>query len=103
MIPSGSVWGRSLTSKKKADHPLYKYARFYTIETLRKWLANANMSIVEYRSTLYQPPGQVEQNEAPKDILDEYAGFEVIVVRKNHAQNYHTDQGTMVRLSGFHK
>jgi ubiquinone/menaquinone biosynthesis C-methylase UbiE len=84
MIPSESAWGRSLTTKKKADHPLYKYARFYTIETLRKWLANANMSIVEYRSTLYQAPGCVEQNEPPKDILDEHAGFAVIVVRKNH-------------------
>jgi hypothetical protein len=30
-------------------------------------------------------PGHVEQNEAPKDILDEHAGFAVIVVRKNHA------------------
>jgi len=85
MIPSESAWGRSLTAKKKADHPLYKYARFYTIETLRKWLADANMSIVEYRSTLYQAPGCVEQNEPPKDILDEHAGFAVIVVRKNQA------------------
>ena len=85
------------------DHPLYKYARFYTIETLRKWLGNANMSIVERRSTLYQVPGCVEQNEAPKNVPDEHAGFAVIVVRKNQAQNYHPDQGAMVRLSGFHK
>jgi len=32
----------------------------------------------------YQAPGCVEQNEPPKDILDEHAGFAVIVVRKNH-------------------
>ena len=85
MIPSDSVWGRSLAIKKKAGHSFYKYASFYTIETVKKWLANANMSIMEYRSTLYQAPECVEQNETPRDVLDEQAGFVVIVARKDHA------------------
>ncbi|MBW2466493.1 MAG: class I SAM-dependent methyltransferase, partial [Deltaproteobacteria bacterium] len=38
MIPSGSVWGRSLASKKETDHPFYRHASFYTIEKLTKWL-----------------------------------------------------------------
>jgi ubiquinone/menaquinone biosynthesis C-methylase UbiE len=85
MIPSDSEWGRSLAAKKKAGHPFYKYARFYTIDIVKKWLGAANMSIMEYRSTLYQAPECVEQNEAPGDVLDEQAGFVVIVARKGHA------------------
>ena len=82
MIPSDSAWGKSLAAKKKAGHSFYKYARFYTIETVKRCLANANMSIIEYRSTLYQDPESLEQNEAPRDVLDEQAGFVVIVARK---------------------
>jgi len=85
MIPPGSAWGRSLAAKKKAGHFFYKHVRFYTIETVKKWLANANMRIMEYRSTLYQAPECVEQNEAPKGALDEQSGFTVIVARKDHA------------------
>jgi ubiquinone/menaquinone biosynthesis C-methylase UbiE len=85
MIPSDSAWGRSLAAKKEAGHYIYKYARFYTIETIKKWLANANMSIMEYRSTLYQAPECVEHNEVPRDVIDEQAGFVVIVARKDHA------------------
>jgi ubiquinone/menaquinone biosynthesis C-methylase UbiE len=83
MIPSESKWGRSLAAKKNAGHPLYKYATFYTIETLRMWLANINMTIKEHSSTLYQAPKCVEQIETPRDVLDEQAGFVVIVARKN--------------------
>ncbi|MFC1845029.1 class I SAM-dependent methyltransferase [Thermodesulfobacteriota bacterium] len=82
MIPSGSAWGRSLVSKKKAGHFLYRYATFYTIDTLKKWLTNANMSITEYNSSLYQVPGCVKQIEAPRKLLDEKAGFVIIVARK---------------------
>ena len=83
MIPSGSAWGRSLTIKKKADHSFYKYARFYTIATVKKLLAKANMRVIEYNSTLYQAPGCVKQNEVPRDAFDEQAGFVVIVAAKN--------------------
>ena len=83
MIPSESAWGRTLADKKKAGHDLYRYATFYTIETLCKWLAKANMRIMECRSTLYQVPGCVEQVETPRDVLDEQAGFVVIVAGKN--------------------
>ena len=83
MIPSESAWGRTLADKKKAGHDLYRYATFYTIETLCKWLAKANMRIMECRSTLYQVPGCVEQVETSRDVLDEQAGFVVIVAGKN--------------------
>lgn len=62
----------------------YKYANFYTIETVRVWLAEAGMSIVESRSTLYQSPERVEHKEEPREGLDEHAGFAVIAARKNY-------------------
>ncbi len=85
MIPAESNWGRYLGDKKEAGHIFYEHASFYTIETVSRWLAKANMEIIEYRSTLYQPPEHVEQNEEPREVLDEQAGFVVIVTRKGHA------------------
>jgi len=84
MIPSGSSWGINLAAKKEAGHSIYRYASFYPIERVKNWLDRANMGIVEFRSTLYQAPGAVEQQEAPRIVLDEKAGFAVIVAEKNH-------------------
>ena len=84
MIPAASPWGVNLAAKKKAGSIFYEYANFYTVETVKQWLAQADMSIVEWRSTLYQSPGQVKQQEEPVDVLDEQAGFVVIAARKSH-------------------
>jgi ubiquinone/menaquinone biosynthesis C-methylase UbiE len=84
MIPAASPWGMNLVAKREAGHPIYRYASFYTIESVKNWLARANLGIVEYRSTLYQVPGAVEQQEFPRIVLDEQAGFVVIVAGKNH-------------------
>lgn len=84
MIPSGGAWGRSLAVKKKAGHFFYKYAHFYTIAAVKKLLAKANMRIIEFTSTLYQVPGCIEQKEASREVLDEQAGFVVIVATKDH-------------------
>jgi SAM-dependent methyltransferase len=82
MIPAPGKWGNHLASKKEAGHIFYEHANFYTLETVRQWLAMANLSIIEYRSTLYQAPGCIKQHEAPREVLDEQAGFVVIVARR---------------------
>lgn len=84
MIPAESNWGRYLRDKKEAGHIFYEHASFYTIETVSRWLAKANMEIIECRSTLYQHPEHVEQKEEPREAPDEQAGFVVIVARKKH-------------------
>jgi SAM-dependent methyltransferase len=84
MIPAESSWGSHLAAKKKAGSIFYEHANFYTIETVSQWLAKAGMSIIEYRSTLYQPPEHVDQKEAPREALDEQAGFVIIAGRKDH-------------------
>ena len=82
MIPSESKWGKILAAKKKAGHAFYKHARFYTIESIKKWLSNVNMTITESSSTLYQGPGGIKHIESPRNVLDEQAGFVVIVANK---------------------
>jgi hypothetical protein len=84
MIPAGSVWGRHLAAKKRAGNVFYAHVNFYRIAAVRAWLAEAGMSIIEHRSTLYQPPAQVSHLEEPREVLDEQAGFAVITARKNH-------------------
>ena len=91
MIPSESFWGENLAAKKRSAHPIYRHANFYTIGKIKSWLARAEMNIVEYRSTLYQTPGSVEYCESPRIVLDEKAGFAVIVAEKKHGQNYNAD------------
>lgn len=85
MIPAGSPWGRHLAAKKAAGHIFYEHANFYTIKTVSCWIAEAGMSIIAGRSTLYQVPGQVVHEESSRETLDERAGFVVIVARRDNA------------------
>ena len=85
MIPAGSRWGKYLAAKKATGHIFYKHANFYTIETVKGWLAEVGMSIVASRSTLYQPPGKVEVKEQGRLGLDEDAGFVIIAAWKKYA------------------
>jgi ubiquinone/menaquinone biosynthesis C-methylase UbiE len=85
MIPAESKWGKYLAAKKKADHVFYREANFYTIETVNDWLFKAGFQVVDFRSTLYQDPEQVEQNEKPVIGLAEDAGFVVIAARRRDA------------------
>ena len=48
------------------------------------WFQETGFQIVEAKSTLYQPPGSVKKSEQPRDILDEQAGFVVLVAGKAH-------------------
>jgi len=84
MIPAESIWGKHLAAKKKAAHIFYEHANFYSIATVVEWLAEVNMNIIECRSTLYQAPEHVKQQEVPLETLDEQAGFVVVAARKGH-------------------
>jgi len=84
MIPAESNWGQHLAARKAGGHVFYEHASFYRVATVKHWLAGSQMEIVYGRSTLYQAPGRVEQNEASRETLDEQAGFAVIVARKGN-------------------
>lgn len=76
--------GKASCSQEKTAHIFYEQFNFYTIETVRQWLTGANLNAIEFRSTLYQSPGRVEQEEAPRESLDAEAGTVVIVARREH-------------------
>lgn len=54
------------------------------IETVRQWLREVNMSVIEWRSKLYQFPEHVEHEEPPRESPDEEADLFVIAVRREH-------------------
>lgn len=84
MVPLAGKWGKELYAKKKAGHDFYRYARFFTIETVKQWVDETGFRIVEVRSTLYQPPGFVKKMEKARHVLDEQAGFVVMTLEKVH-------------------
>jgi hypothetical protein len=76
--------GQNSREAARVFHHFYKHARFYTTEDLMQWLASAGMCMWEHRSTLYQSPGALENREAPRDTLDEEAGFVMVVAGKKN-------------------
>lgn len=83
MIPSSGAWGQSLEKKKKEGHPFYEYARFYDMAVVGPWLGRSGFQVVETRSSLFQPPGNLQDFEHSRIGLFPDAGFWVIVAKKN--------------------
>jgi ubiquinone/menaquinone biosynthesis C-methylase UbiE len=82
-IPASSAWGKILQEKKKKNHPFYKYADFKTIAETTRLLAQAGFTIQDSRSTLLQPPKDLERFEKPQSGMNERAGFCVLSVGNN--------------------
>lgn len=82
IINRESPWGQLYMKKKTGNHPIYKYARFYSIKDAVKMIAKTGMSVHEYSSTLCQPPSETPYNEAAHKGLADGAGFVCILARK---------------------
>ena len=82
MVPDSGPWGQELNLKKEKNHPFYRYARFYEIDEVQKWLAKAGLRTVEIRSSLYQPPDKVKTVELSRQGVEKGAGFVVLAAQK---------------------
>jgi SAM-dependent methyltransferase len=82
LVPALSTWGQQLEKKKKNGNPYYRYARFHTIAATRTMLKQADFSLLENHSTLFQPPGDIELLETAQAVSNEQAGFCVLVAEK---------------------
>jgi len=82
MVPDSGPWGQELNLKKEKNHPFYRYARFYEIDEVQKWLAKAGLRTVEIRSSLYQPPGKIKTVEFSRQGVEKEAGFIVLAAQK---------------------
>jgi len=82
MVPAQSSWGKMLTAKKEQGHPFYRYARFHEPEQVRQQLVESGFTLTEARSSLQQPPEQLENEESSEDGIIPSAGFVVFVGRR---------------------
>ena len=78
-IPAAGAWGRMLQAKQRQGHPFYRHARLLDPPVLVDWLAEAGFSLLESRSTLFQPPEGLERLEAPRKGIHPEAGFVVLL------------------------
>ena len=76
LILRDSPWGEFYTNKGKEGHPIYSKARFLSKAEIENLLQVSGFKVLEYRSTLFQPPGQSSYHpENPVDYYLESAGF----------------------------
>ncbi|MBI5213103.1 MAG: class I SAM-dependent methyltransferase [Nitrospirae bacterium] len=82
IINRESLWGELYMKKKSEGHPIYKHARFYSIDEVLKMLGETGMAVEAYSSTLCQSPSEKPYKEAVHKGLAEGAGFVCILARK---------------------
>lgn len=82
IINRDSLWGQLYMKKKAEGHPIYRYARFYSVDGVSKMLEKADVKVEAYSSTLCQPPSENPYKEAVHHELVEGAGFVCILARK---------------------
>lgn len=83
VINRESQWGQLYVKKKAEGHPIYKYARFYSIDEVVEMVEKAGMAVVAYSSTLCQSPSEKPYKEAVHNESLDGAGFVCILARKS--------------------
>jgi len=58
LILKGSPWAEFYATKGKQGHPIYSRAKFFSRREVEKLLELSGFDVLEYRSVLFQPPGQ---------------------------------------------
>lgn len=85
MIPAGSPWGRRVAERGRQSDSSYRHARMRTIDETVHLLAGSGFSVLESRSTLFQPPNRELIHEEPVPGAREDAGFCVLIIGKKGA------------------
>jgi ubiquinone/menaquinone biosynthesis C-methylase UbiE len=83
LVLRDTTWGKYYERKKQEGHRFYKYAEFYSYDEVTELLGQAGFFVEKATSTLFQPPGKVEQVELPRRGLHHDAGFVIITAGKN--------------------
>lgn len=79
LILKGSPWAESYARKGREGHPLYSRARFFFMAEAEDLVKSSGFDVLEYRSILFQPPGQdLYHSEQPVSGYQESAGFVAI-------------------------
>ena len=89
VILQTSPWADSYASKGKEGHPIYSKARFFSKGEVEDLLQLSGFKVTDYRSTLFQPPGQDRYHpERPVFGYRKSAGFVAIGSRKQATSQY---------------
>jgi ubiquinone/menaquinone biosynthesis C-methylase UbiE len=81
LVPKDSAWGAFYEEKKRAGHPFYSNARFYTLKDVEDMLHAAGLKIARKRSTLLQRPDEPRRIEEPVEGYVNGAGFLCIAAK----------------------
>jgi ubiquinone/menaquinone biosynthesis C-methylase UbiE len=83
LILRNSPWAEFYARKSREGHPIYSKARFFSKEDVENLLQICGFKVLDYRSTLFQLPGQsIYQSESPVSGYQQSAGFVAIVSSK---------------------
>jgi ubiquinone/menaquinone biosynthesis C-methylase UbiE len=82
LVPKDSPWGIFYEQKKRAGHPFYSAASFYTLQEVGDMLQAAGLKISRIRSTLLPGPDESRRVEEPVEGYARDAGFFCIEVKK---------------------
>jgi ubiquinone/menaquinone biosynthesis C-methylase UbiE len=82
LVPKDSPWGAFYEEKKRAGHPFYSDARFYTFKEIENMLQTAGLKISRIRSTLLQRPDDSRRIEEPVEGNISGAGFLCMEVKR---------------------
>jgi len=82
LVLKESPWGQFYQQKKNEGHRFYKYATFYSLDEVVRFLAQAGFVTETITSTLFQKPAEVQNVEQPVEGYFPDAGFTIIVAGK---------------------
>jgi SAM-dependent methyltransferase len=83
LVPGDSAWGAFYEEKKRAGHPFYSNARFYTLKDVEDMLQTTGLKIAKIGSTLLQKPDEPRRAEEPAECYVKGAGFLCIEAKKD--------------------
>jgi len=83
LILRNSPWAEYYAGKGREGHPIYSKARFFSKDEVESLLRMCGFKVLDYRSTLFQPPGRSTYKHE-SSVLGHFqsAGFVAIVSSK---------------------
>ena len=83
LILRNSPWAEFYADEGRKGHPIYSKARFLSKDGVESLLRMCGFKVLDYRCTLFQPPGQLTyQHESPVSGYQQSAGFVAMVSSK---------------------
>ncbi len=70
IVPKDSAWGRHYIEEARRGHPLYSFARFYSVREVEHLLASKSLRVVRRLATLSFGPNEPPREEEPSSDVE---------------------------------